>query len=851
MKKSLLLVLMGLALIEQVPLLAQRTPPPVCATPDLPDTQRKALSSQAATALRIKQATNAPLTGITYVPIRPHIIRRSNGTGGITLTKLNNVMAMANSYYLLNGTGIQFYFCGTTPDYIDNDVLYNSFTAFNESLVNGRDAFNALNQYYVNTFDSDIGGYAYFPSNSIVSTRSYILNEADEEDLGNRLIPHELGHNFSLYHTFGNGSTGTAELVTRGRGANCTTEGDELCDTPADPFGLPGATVTSINGCDTYSGTVVDAQGNRYTPSVTNIMSYYLPCVHDFTSGQYERIQAGLALRQSHTVYSLNYPPTPVNAPSNLVADIANGSVVLTWQDNANSEFGYFIDRSTSPTSGFLPIGGVGPNETRYVDSKAASYTVYYYRVRPSNATTAGISPVVSIKTPTCRPSYSSSTCTEGDGLASFTLNGVTLSQNSGCSIGGYSSNTAVSMDVTAGQSYTFAGTLLSSFYREGVSIWADLNRNGFFEPDQNERLYITPATLTSQFSGTLTLPASLTAGLLTLRVVVAYNVNPGDPCGIYTYGETEDYTLNVVDAPAASSGADLAISLQTSDRTPALNQPVTYSVTLFNNGPADATGIRWENRLPTGLTFLNGDAGVVGSSTAVGGSTSIALASGQSVTYSYRLRAAQVGTYVNAVQILNSDQPDPDSQPGSGTGDGQDDAASVDIRTRTGTTVVFTSPNPNQTPLPPVASNQPAPNPTKADLSLAINVSNRTPTLNKAITFTIRISNEGGLAASNVVVRDTLRSLAFLSSPTNMSVVNTGPTFVVIEGRVNSLPAGQSAELVFMATANTAGYIRNAAQIWSSSPPDPDSTPGSTSPTANNLNGEDDIGWIDLRVGF
>lgn len=433
--------LLSLFLLLESPLLAQRRPlttRPVCANPDLTAAQRQALSSQAEFALRMKRTTNAAPTGITYVPIRPHIFRRTDGTGGLTLTKLNNIMAITNRRYLANGTGIQFYFCGTEPDYIDNDALFNGYMPSDEPAVDGRDATNAMNQYYVNAFGSDnLGGYAYFPGNSLSSTRSFILNEPDEADLANRLLPHELGHNFSLFHTFGTASSGTTELVTRGTGANCTTDGDLLCDTPADPYGLPKATTISIDGCETYNGTATDAQGNAYAPSMTNIMSYYFACTHDFTPGQYSRIQAGLALRQSHTAYSLDCPATPVVAPTQVAATLVNGNVDINWQDNATNEMGYFVERSTSASSGFAPIGGVGPNEQTFTDVETTYLTTYYYRVRPANSAALGISSTASVRTGACRPNYSSVACSEGDGLAKFVFDNVTLSQGSGCSLGG------------------------------------------------------------------------------------------------------------------------------------------------------------------------------------------------------------------------------------------------------------------------------------------------------------------------------------------------------------------------------------------------------------------------------
>jgi hypothetical protein len=386
--------------------------PAPCGIGNLTPEQARSLVQQAKLALERKRASGAAFSQITYVPIRPHIIRRSDGTGGFTLANLNQAIAATNSYYLLNGFGIQFYFAGTTPDYIDDDNLFFGFSS--ESAIEGRDATNALNQYYVAQFSgpySGYGGYAKYPYDHVASTRSFILTGPSEsiEDLGNRLIPHELGHTFNLIHTFGqnvgNGTLGsgiTTELVTRGNGANCSTDGDLICDTPADPFNMVGTKLYYPDGCVHYdpSSTARDANGEAFSPSMTNIMSYYLPCTHDFTPGQYDRIQEALALRQSHTSYTLNAPPTGMIAPSGLTANLNGLSVVLTWQDNADNEIGYFIERSTSQTTGFVSIGGVGPSTTTFTDTKASPKTHYYYRVRPSNTTTGSISSTTEVNTP-------------------------------------------------------------------------------------------------------------------------------------------------------------------------------------------------------------------------------------------------------------------------------------------------------------------------------------------------------------------------------------------------------------------------------------------------------------------
>jgi len=270
--------------------------------------------------------------------------------------------------------------------------------------------------------------------------------------------------------------------------------------------------------------------------------------------------------------------------------------------------------------------------------------------------------------------------------------------------------------------------------------------------------------------------------------------------------------------------------------------------LTIRNAGPDDATGISWQNRLPANVSFLSGDANVINSGTAVGGSN-VSLASGQSATFVYQLQPIQEGTFVNNAQIMTSSLPDPDSQPGSGTGDGQDDAASVDVRTSASASTVYSSPNPDQISLPAVVSSQPAPDPAKADLSLALAVDLRTPTVGQSVTFTVSIKNEGGLTATNIIVRDTLRGLTLTQSLSGFGIIGTGAGYTIIEGTVASLAANTATQVIFTATTTSAGYITNAAQIWSSAVADPDSKPGSVTLTANNLNGEDDIASVDLRV--
>jgi PKD repeat protein len=128
----------------------------------------------------------------------------------------------------------------------------------------------------------------------------------------------------------------------------------------------------------------------------------------------------------------------------------------------------------------------------------------------------------------------------EYEWIAAVTL-GV-HSKTSGASA--YSDFTSEAIEAAKGQtlSVKLKAGYGGSSYAESWRVWADLNRDGDFD-DAGEMLLEKSGT--GEITGTIGIPATAAGGPTRLRVSMSYGSFPKS-CGSFSYGETEDYTLNI-----------------------------------------------------------------------------------------------------------------------------------------------------------------------------------------------------------------------------------------------------------------------------------------------------------------
>jgi uncharacterized repeat protein (TIGR01451 family) len=83
-----------------------------------------------------------------------------------------------------------------------------------------------------------------------------------------------------------------------------------------------------------------------------------------------------------------------------------------------------------------------------------------------------------------------------------------------------------------------------------------------------------------------------------------------GSPGALLLHHHNAEGTRAQVIPVEGMPSADLALAKTVSPPAPALGQSVTFTVTVFNNGPSDATGVVVLDQLPAGLQYVSDDGG-------------------------------------------------------------------------------------------------------------------------------------------------------------------------------------------------------------------------------------------------
>ena len=261
---------------------------------------------------------------------------------------------------------------------------------------------------------------------------------------------------------------------------------------------------------------------------------------------------------------------------------VAGSGVSFVWQRATNSGF----------TAGLTNIG------TSSTVSFTASASAYYRCITTCSG--SGLSyttPPLYLPLSPHYNCYCSSGATSVADEEIFNVSFGSLNNSSNCSTtatgvgsvaqsySNYQSVAAPNVEVLSSVSFSIqVGTCLNQ-YPNRSAIFIDYNQNGVFET--SEAVYSSSIATTGAHieAGTITIPSGALTGLTGLRVITSEQGGPiTSACGTYSWGETEDYLINITPTTICS-GAPVPGATISSSPAVCTGNTVNLSVQFLTTG--------------------------------------------------------------------------------------------------------------------------------------------------------------------------------------------------------------------------------------------------------------------------
>ncbi len=229
------------------------------------------------------------------------------------------------------------------------------------------------------------------------------------------------------------------------------------------------------------------------------------------------------------------------------------------------------------------------------------------------------------------------------------------------------------------------------------------------------------------------------------------------------------------------ADGVDLTLNKTVDNTTPHVGQIITFTVTVNNQGPGNATGIEVQDIMPPEIAFITALAnkGTYDEGSGVWEIGDLANGFQAGLTVQAEVLPSAAGAPVtNSAFITALDQPDPDSS---------NDADSIDFNVPT------------------------------SDLQVSLNSDLATANVGDTINYTIRVLNGGPSLATGIVVEDLL--------PESLNFVSASPSqgsFAPLTGlwSLGSLNPAIEATLTLTTTVTAMAIgtnVINTASVWQS----------------------------------
>ena len=315
----------------------------------------------------------------------------------------------------------------------------------------------------------------------------------------------------------------------------------------------------SVNGGDsvteTFTGTIASGESSEYSFTTTADMStveamYTIVATVSLTEDEdaendsYEaEIEHLIAFDTGVTAMISPTSGILLSSAEVVTVEITNfGGATLT-----DFEITYEVDGESVTETVPGPLEGNSTMEYTFAQtvdlSIPGNYTVSAFTNLDGDANTDNDIIEIQVVNSNCAPSMN---CGVGDGLQLFQM--LDINNPSGCE--GYGDFTDQVTDIAQGDTYDV--TMTTGYGNQYVKIWIDMNDDYNYTTDEivldNYILGEGSAGGTYTETTQVTIPADAPLGMHSMRVKTNWNAGvPDDACELTTYGETEDYMVNVV----------------------------------------------------------------------------------------------------------------------------------------------------------------------------------------------------------------------------------------------------------------------------------------------------------------
>lgn len=298
-----------------------------------------------------------------------------------------------------------------------------------------------------------------------------------------------------------------------------------------------------------------------------------------------------------------------------------------------------------------------------------------------------------------------------------------------------------------------------------------------------------TTVSLNSGAVATYTVSGTLSAGASGSLTNTANIIRPAD------VSDPNPANNPSTDVAPIGQGADLAVTKTVSHPNPAEGDTITYTISITNNGPSNATGVQVSDPLPGGLTYVSSSAtqGSYNSGTGVWTVGGLNVGNSASLTITAQVNTGTAGQTLTNTAVVSADQGD--QTPGNNTAQ-----AALTVR---GTPVV---PTPGATPTGPVIE--------QIDPSINKSVFPANALPGETVTWTIEVSNPGTQPTASVTMTDPVPAMFTITSvTTTRGVITQSGNLVTVQ--IGVLQPGERVRIVIETVASTeapAGRVTNVA---------------------------------------